>query len=45
MCTVITKGLGYKKKTFCFLLVEKIDVHSIDSYLESHWCMLLRYNG
>ena len=37
MCTLIAKGLGF--------LVEKIDVHSIDSYLESHWCMLLRYNG
>ena len=41
---LITKGLGYKKKAFCFLLIEKIDVHSVDSYFESHWCMLLGYN-
>lgn len=40
---MISKGLGYKKKTFCFLLVETTDVHRVDSYLKSHCCVLMVY--
>lgn len=43
MWAMISKGLGYKKKTFCFLLVETTDVHRVDSYLKSHCCVLMVY--